>query len=48
MVRSLSWGTIASCGLHAEDANPEGSSSMASTRAGDSSSASWKSLICAK
>ena len=27
---------------------PEGSSSTASTRAGDSSSASWKSLICAK
>ena len=48
MVRSDSCGIIASCGRQAEEAMPEGSSSAASIRAGDSSSESWKSLIWAK
>jgi hypothetical protein len=48
MAQSVRCGTSASWGRQAADAVPEGSVSRNSTRAGDSSSASWKSVICPK
>ena len=42
--QSMMNGCSASWGRHAEAAKPDGSCSVNSTRAGDSSSASWKSV----
>jgi hypothetical protein len=48
IAQSVRCATKASCGRQAEIVAPEGSWSTNSTRAGDSSSASWKSVIWPK